>query len=980
MSRCEILLATATKFKSNRDLSQLNGHNHRGAMILSMYRYTLLVCATFFFFFSIASAAKLDIEGRDLNGQDIKNYGGLVTRGVLVTKPTGNALSAGIQEGDVIFAIAGQKIRGIFEMEEVLRSLRGKSFQVQIHRIYRKGLLKMETFTFDIKSPIDLQIRKAYTLNLGDDSEVKVGQYRGQTLLMWHANRVWVYDKKSEKENFVSLIKVYSVPEHKTYRYTTPASIKESRFLTNNGLLLYVSSSKAGGSIGVIDIETSERSINWKFEIKKLKDKPYDLKIKDINGDDIPEIFFSVDGNITCIDGATGNVIWFRGQDDMRTFFGHERVIGDDDYPVVLVDDFTRDGAYEITVGPLLLNAATGEKKSYLSFDPVKFQGGIMECRQLIGDPIPDIISKGGLYDGNSGQNIWQPLRSKEYFMADLTGNGRREMVYLLKDKKLHVHDMENHRELYSIPVEGVRDLALDDFNRDGYADIIMRKDRVAYLYQTNIPVGQMKGAKNRGIGYAASLLDFGLRKDKFYVFGKELFDQGEYVKSIPLFLRAMVDNPEREDTIRYLASAYIKTKNIAGALTLLREKKKVYAREVLQEFSGEIVAYLLDRNDTWQAIRFLEMKKDADPLLLSRCYLAVGKPEVAIKLMTEMQEKPTEAQLLLGKSYVLLNKMVSARIAFKNYLKYYPTSSEGWFELGQLEAHEGNWNEAEEALTICKDLNPILGHISLSEFYLKKSPKQNVEESLRLARKAYNTEPSNRTRIQLANALNENENYKEASLILASVEDPGPQFNRYEKLLQRAHYQVRSMSMYEEAEKLLLSVVFKKKNFKAATTLLEEIIARYSKSTVVPLAHYRLGEVYLDSEFRDEDKAMFHFKEVVKTGHALASEARSQLRKLDQGEGAPKEQPVGQKLEVEALPKSNTGKPLELDGPAPTPRTPGENLKAPEKENKGKEEVAPKKKLIPKLKGSSLRERRRAADKEDEVNSTVVPSLKIGD
>lgn len=874
-------------------------------------------------------AAKLDIEGRDLSGQDIKEYGGLTRSGVLVTKSTGNALAAGIMKGDVIIAIDEEEVSGVFEMEESLRAIRGKKFKVKVHRVQRRGLLKLQTLTYDIESPIDLQYRKAYTLNLGDENLLTVGKYRGQTLLLWHANRVWIYDKQLQKESFVSLLKVYSIAEHKTYRYKVLPTVVMTRFLTDDGLLMYISSGKSGARIGVMDIESGERNIRWTYEIEKIKKKSYDVKFGDVNGDRIPEIYYSFDARVTCLDGATGNVIWTRN--DLTTYFNQERSYGDDsDYSKIFVDDFTRDGSLEVSVGPLLLNGATGAKKMIISFDPVKYQGGILECRQLLGDPIPDIISGTGLYDGNSSEKVWEPLRSQQYFLADLTGDGVYEIIYLLRDQKLHVHDLESHRELYSINVEGGKNLALNDFNNDSYADFLVRKGKTAYLYQTNIPMSNIAGQDQRGVGYATSLLDFGLKKDKFYVFGREMFDKGEYAESIPLFMRAMAENPEREDTIRYLALAFIKTKNFEGALSLLRQKENTYAREVLHQFSSEVVSYLLDRNETWQAINFLEMKKDSDPLLLARCYLAIGKPEVAVKLILDIKEKPVEAQLLLGRAYVLMNKMISARIAFKNYLKYYPTSSEGWHELGQLETHEENWDEAEEAFKICYDLDEILGAISLSSFYLKPSRKKNLDYALKLARRAHRLEPSSRTKIQLANVLVEYNNYDEAGIILSQIEDPGPEFNRFEKLMQRAEYQVQATQKYQEAEKLLLSPVFKKRNFLTATQMLEDLIAKYPKSTTVPLAHYRLGEIFLDPDHRDENKALFHFKEIIKTGHELSPKARRQIR-IIRGVDESVKLPPNRKINVRTIPTNNASKPLELDPPTIDLEEPGEEKAIPD-------------------------------------------------
>jgi tetratricopeptide (TPR) repeat protein len=822
-------------------------------------------------------AAKIDVEARDLSIQDIRKYGGLVQSGALVSHPTGNALAAGIKIGDVIIAINEAKISGIYDLEEVLQTIRGMKFTVKVQRVSRKGLLKMTEHDIVIESAIDLQIKKSFTLNIEDDISVKTGLYRGENLLLWHVNRIWVYDRKTEKEKFVSLLKVYSIAEHKTYRYTVPEKVVYSKFLNDDGLLLYVSNIDDKSYIGIIDIETGAKRVQWQYEVKSLRKKTFDLKFKDINGDNISEVFLSVDHSITCLDGATGNNIWVRN--DLETYFAHERKTDADNMADIFIDDFSRNGAYEVSVGPLLLNAATGEKQSYLSFDPAVLNGGVIECRQLIGDAIPDIICADGLYDGNSGEKVWQPLRSENYFLADLNSNGHAEIIYLLSDKKLHVHDIINHKESYSIKVDGTSDLAMKDFNKDGFIDLLVRNVNNVILYQTNIPVKNAHTKTDRGLGYAASLLDYGLKKDRFYVFGRELFQSGKFKSSVPLFMRSLAENPKRKEVVRYLATAFIKSNDIEGALGLLRHQQGNFVRGVLNDFASEIVSYLLEKNETWQAIHFLEMRKDEDPLLLARCYLAVGRPEVAIKLLTEMESKPTQAQLILGKAYVLTNKMIAARIAYKNYLKYFPTSSNGWDELAALEAHEQNWEEAIEAHNISLDLSPITGNIGLANFYLLESPHKDLKLSLKYSRTAHRLEPSNLTKIMLSESLVANSMYKEASHFLSQVTDPGPRFNQYEKLLQRCMYQNQAEAKYTEAEKLLLSPVFKKRNFKNAKEILNEIISRYPKSEVYPLAHFRLGEIFLDADHRDEQKAIYHFAQVEKADHYLSEKASNKMK-----------------------------------------------------------------------------------------------------
>ena len=842
---------------------------------------TFKILYTFLFFTLLASsiqAAKIDVEARDMSIQDIRKYGGLVQHGALVTKSTGNALAAGIEDGDVIIAINSHKITGIFDLEEVLQSIRGMKFTVKIQRVSREGLLKLKEHNIVIQSAIDLQVKKAFTLNIETDTEIKTGTYRAQHLLMWHVNRVWVYDRKTEKEKFVSLLKIYSLAEHKTYRYTVPEKVVYSQFLSDDGLLLYVSNIKEKSYIGIVDIETGNKRLEWQYELKSLANKNFDIKYKDINGDKIAEIFLSVDHSIVCLDGATGNNIWRRT--DLETYFAHERETDSPLMPTIFIDDFSRNGAYEVSVGPLLLNAATGEKQSYLSFDPAILNGGVVECRQLIGDAIPDVICADGLYDGNSGEKAWQPLRSENYFLADLNANSLPEIIYLLTDNKLHVHDINNHKESYSINVEGSSDLAMKDFNKDGFIDLLVRNKNKVVLYQTNIPLKSAHTKADRGIGYAASLLDYGLKKDRFYVFGRELFQKGQFKEAVPLFMRSLAENPKRKEVVRYLATSFIKSNDVEGALSLLRHQQGDFVRDVLNDFAAEIVGYLLEKNETWQAIQFLEMRKEEDPMLLARCYLAVGRPEVAIKLLTEMDTKPTQAQLILGKAYVLTNKMISARIAYKNYLKYFPTSSNGWLELAALEAHEQNWEESLEAYNICLDLSPIIGNMGLSDFYLMESPYKNLKNALKYARSAHKLDPTNSTKITLSESLVANGRYKEASHFLSQVNDPGSRFNQYEKLLQRCMYQNQAEAKYDEAEKLLLSPVFKKRNFKNAKDILNEIITRYPKSEIYPLAHFRLGEIYLDPEHRDEQKAIYHFAQVEKADHYLSQRASNKMKK----------------------------------------------------------------------------------------------------
>lgn len=920
-------------------------------------------------------AAKLDIEARDLTSQDIRTYGGLVQSGVFVSNSTGNAVSAGIKKGDVIIAINSHVVNGIFDLEQILSSVRGMRFLVKIKRPTTNGLINLQELEFEIESAIDLQIKKALSIDLGTDSPIQVGRYRNQSILLWHANGVLIYDKNRDREYHASLLKVYSIAEHKTYRYKVPGKIIKSHILTDEGLLMYLSKAADRTTIGVVDIEGGSRRMEWSYELPTLNERIYSLEFADINGDDIPDFFYSYENTITCIDGATGNVIWMR--DDLKTFFLDERDPDDADYPMIYVEDFTRDNALEVAAGPLLLNAATGEKVGYLSFDPVRHLGGIVESRQLVGDPIPDVIAKNGLYDGNSGQKVWQPLRSREFFLADLNGDNTPEMVYLLSDRKIHVHDIETHRELYSIELEGSQDLALQDFNDDGFADLLVRRETMGFLYQTNIPIQQAITSRDRGVGYAASLYDFGLKKDKFFVFARELFEKGQYDSSAPLFLRALSDtdatvNRERYvEIIRYLTSAFIKTGNVEGALGLMRKEQGHLARKVLQDFSSEIVTHLLDRNETWQAIDFLEMGDQNDPLLLARCYLAVGRPEVAVKLLTEMETKPTEAQMLLGRAYVLMKKPIAARVAIKEYLKYFPTASQGWKELGLLEASEEKWSEAEEAFSICLDLDAIQGHLALSSFYLLESPKRNLKEAVKQARSALKLEGSSRTYLQLSESLVETGDYREANRYLEKVTDPGMDFNRYEKLLQRCLYQIQAEDKYEEAEKLLLSPVFKKRNFATALDLLNEIIDRYPKSSVVSMSHFRLGEVYLDLDHRDEEKSLFHFGEVISNDHYLSNKAQVKIGVIKGDLPANKvNNPGGPVLELEAVGDSKSSE--------SAPKK--EAMKAEATKVERVEEVAKPKKKAGFFKRifSSDKKSRREASSEESVEQVPLDQLKV--
>ena len=283
--------------------------------------------------------------------------------------------------------------------------------------------------------------------------------------------------------------------------------------------------------------------------------------------------------------------------------------------------------------------------------------------------------------------------------------------------------------------------------------------------------------------------------------------------------------------------------------------------------------------------------------------------------MLTEMETKPTEAQLLLGRAYVLMNQPIAARVAFKNFLKYFPTSSDGWRELGMLEAAESKWPDAEEAFKVCLDLDAIQGHIALSAFYLLDSPKRDLASALSQARSAYKLEISSRTRLQLAEALIENQDYREGNRLLGQISDSGLEFNRFEKLRQRCQYQIQAEDKYLEAEKLLLSPIFKNKNALEAIALLNEILDRYPKSQSVPLAHFRLGEVYLDPNYRDEAKAIFHFSKVSQGDSVLKDKARDNLKLLDSVKVS--EEMSKDVLQLETVPlNAKDDAPIELNAP----------------------------------------------------------------
>lgn len=826
-----------------------------------------------------AHGAKLDIEGRDLNTQDIRELGGLVTKGVFVTRSTGNALSAGIRDNDVITAVEDREIGGIQDLQQVLYTLKGKKMNVEVRRVSSDGLLAANTFVFSLDIALDMEIRKAFSIDLGGDTHVRKGSFLGQSLLLWHANKAWVFDEEVEREQFVSLLKVYNMAEHKTYIYKVPEKVLWSDFLSEDGLLVYFSISEGLSQLGVLDISKNPRNRGWRFEMHAPKGA-FRVVRHDANGDRVPELFVSRDGGIVCLDGKTGNAIWKRA--DLSAYFNHQRNPADRDYADVAISDFNMDGAPELAAGVILLDLATGESRNmeFLTFDPCRHMGGILQCRDLVGDAMPDIITRSGLLDGGSGEKVWEPLHGDEYFLADVTADGRPEIVYLLGDGKLHIHDINDHRELQSFQVEGTENMIVEDFDRDGFCDILVRKSASACVYQTNLAMP--KDAQDRSIGMSGPLLDYGMQKERFFLFARNLYNEGRAKDSIPLLLRAVADNPRQDEAVRYLASAYVKTGNYEGALNLLRGEKKEFARDVLQKFSGEIAAYLLDKGKNAEAIEFLEMRKKEDPILLSRCYLAGGRPEMAISTLLELETKPPEVQMILGRAYVMTNRMAPARSSFQNHLALSPASLEGWLELGELEAHEKNWKEALTAFGKAMELDPVEGHLAMSRFHLKEGPYSDTIKAHEHAMTAHKQKASDSTRLQLAQVRAEERNYDEAEKILNEITSPGKDASRYEELKSRCGYQNAARERLDEAEKLLLSPVFKQKNRQRADDILQLIVSSYPKSEVFTDAHYRLGEMSMEDENPNLDKALYHFTEVVKAKGRLADLAREKTAEIE--------------------------------------------------------------------------------------------------
>lgn len=839
------------------------------------------LCLSMFFCFAVAQAALLEVTARDLTGQDVKRFGGLVHFGVVVEESTGSALDAGIREGDVIVSINGKEIAGIYDMEQILASIRGRSFQVNVLRFTGQGLVQYTQLSYEVRTPFDLQVRKAFTLKLGYDSEVKAGSLNGKGLLLWHANRVWVYDKVLERERYASLIKVYNVDRHRTHRYPVSDKVIESGFLTDTGLVWYVSRKRDNMILGVLDIEDSPRSRSWHFLLPFVKeDQSYDVKIGDVNGDDIPEVFFSALDTVWCLDGSTGYVIWKRS--DMGTYLGNQREADDSFYSDIFVADLNRDGGLDVAVGSLLINAATGEKKSYLSFDPAVQHAGLVEVVNLVGDPMPDVLTKNGLIDGNSGQKVWEPLRSTNYFLADLNGDAVHEMVYLLSDHRLHIHDIQTHRELYSVTLEGVDNPVYGDFNSDGFADLLTRAGDMAFLYQTNIPTDATFHPNTKtSMDYAGILLDFGLQKDRFFLVARELYHKGDVREAVPIFLRARAANADRAEIDRYLTFCYIKLGDIESALALLRGSHAEAVRQVLQGHSSEVVMHLLERNQISEAIRFLEMENNDDPVLLARCYLAMGRPEVAVKLLRGMENRPASAELVLARAYILAGKSISARVALENYLAVFPDEVEGWLELGQLEMHEQNWKAAEKAFKRSLDIDPIRGHLFLSSLYLQDSPITDKQQSLRHARRALALEDSTRTRLQMAEVLVELGEFEGSAESLKKVDDPGLELSRYERLRQKTLYHLTAREKFKEAEKLIASPVFKKRNAENAEELLLDILRDYSAAEVVDEAHLRLADLYTGPILEDPEKAEYHFRAVIALESEYRKLAEEGLRKL---------------------------------------------------------------------------------------------------
>ena len=257
-------------------------------------------------------AAKLDVEGRDLTAQDVRLFGGLVERGVLVTESHGNAKAAGIQKNDVVVGVNGAASTASSTWKRSSAPSAALSSSSRSNAWNAADCSRSKISSSRSRAPSTCRSRKPSPSTSAPRLTCSAGSYQGRAALLWHANGVLTYSRILDKEDIVSLLKVYSIAEHQVYRYVVPDNVVESRFLTDDGLLLYVSSFVDSTKIGIVDVNTGERRLEWTLEMPALNKKPYHLVMEDINGDDIPELFYSFDETITCIDGITGNVVWVR--------------------------------------------------------------------------------------------------------------------------------------------------------------------------------------------------------------------------------------------------------------------------------------------------------------------------------------------------------------------------------------------------------------------------------------------------------------------------------------------------------------------------------------------------------------------------------------------------------------------------------------------------------------------------------------------
>ena len=269
-----------------------------------------------------------------------------------------------------------------------------------------------------------------------------------------------------------------------------------------------------------------------------------------------------------------------------------------------------------------------------------------------------------------------------------------------------------------------------------------------------------------------------------YYLKGRALGQKGDSAAAMTSLRQALAADPKSVPTLVAMAEAFAAENQHADSLKMLEQARALNpdSREVLRPLIVE--AMHAGRNDrALEAAQDLQRKSTEldDRYLVASVMLQQKQFLSATHILEDyVAQRPEEAKayLGLGMAYLNLLRYPEARQALEHSLQIDSNTAEGHFQLGLLDAQQGNRQKAIEHWLKTVDLQPHHAQalFSLGTMYLESGELAEAESSFQRSLAA---DPGNmKTEYDLALVLNK----------LGKAEEAKKHFERYRNMQEEEH------------------------------------------------------------------------------------------------------------------------------------------------------------------------------------------------